>query len=253
MSTLWRFSIQTNNLRSVFHSHLLIVLFVYPHGIVGNDNTRSSESEPSLLSRLPPGCKFFGTCRTEPNIIRRKVTPPIETPCFNITAGNCNRNSDYQPSKRDIDNYMRARGYPDSDYPYFERANGCGSNDGAGLFVPNNITVLGIKAHTIRMSGACDDHDKCYMRVGQDRGMCDRQFRLKMETMCDLHTRLPAFPWDSIRDDIAYGECMLIGANAFSAFVRAFGLDYYRKSQQKQLTYDRMVHEGLQRGAVGGP
>jgi hypothetical protein len=55
--------------------------------------------------------------------------------------------------------------------------NGCGDDTGLGRLVPNAPTGASFQR-------ACNNHDKCYGELGQDKGSCDRAFHNEMLDQC---------------------------------------------------------------------
>ena len=73
------------------------------------------------------------------------------------------------PTKAEIDEYARTHGFPDSDYPYAEHINTCGSNDFSSI-VPDGW-------YCVSFANACRNHDRCYITLGSSREACDKNFR----------------------------------------------------------------------------
>lgn len=82
-----------------------------------------------------------------------------------------------EPTKKDIDAALKKRGFPDSDYPYYERPNGCSNSPDSNWF--NSGT--GFKP-------ACDNHDRCYSTVGKSKRTCDDNFKADMDKICATGT-----------------------------------------------------------------
>ena len=82
-----------------------------------------------------------------------------------------------EPTKKDIDTALKKRGFPDSDYPYYERPNGCSYSPDSNWF--NSGT--GFKP-------ACDNHDRCYSTVGKSKRTCDDNFKADMDRICATGT-----------------------------------------------------------------
>ncbi|MBF0299967.1 MAG: hypothetical protein HQK51_14675 [Oligoflexia bacterium] len=82
-------------------------------------------------------------------------------------------------TKERVDNEMKNRGFPNSDYPYYERYNGCGKS--THDIVPE--TYLGVVdfGHY-----ACVAHDRCYMTLapGRSRADCDKDMFGNMKNDC---------------------------------------------------------------------
>jgi hypothetical protein len=70
--------------------------------------------------------------------------------------------------KGEIDEYARANGFPNSDWPYHERENKCGGTDWSE-HVPDGW-------YCVSFEQACRNHDHCYDTLGSNRDECDRRF-----------------------------------------------------------------------------
>lgn len=82
-----------------------------------------------------------------------------------------------EPTQKDIDEALKTRGFPASNYPYYEAPNGCSNSPDSNWF--NSGT--GFKP-------ACDDHDRCYATVGQSKDACDDKFKDDMDKICATGT-----------------------------------------------------------------
>lgn len=85
--------------------------------------------------------------------------------------------SSKEPTKKDIDTALMKRGFPKSDYPYYEAPNGCTFSPDSNWF--NSGT--GFKP-------ACDNHDRCYETVGKSKEACDNTFKADMDKICATGT-----------------------------------------------------------------
>lgn len=74
----------------------------------------------------------------------------------------------FAPNKTQIDAYARSNGFPNSDFPYYEMANECGSGKWCKV-VPNGW-------YPVPFSGICNKHDRCYLTYGTKQSVCDSQF-----------------------------------------------------------------------------
>lgn len=126
-------------------------------------------------------------------------------------------------SKEEIDSYMKKNGFPDSDYPYYEKANGCGSKDDPHLIRDNWFGV--------HFTNDCYRHDNCYMTIGKSQSECDIQLGKDMSYSCNaqLHglqnVRIPACK--------AAAATYLTGVPLASKL-----LGLYNESQRKQKIYN---------------
>ena len=80
------------------------------------------------------------------------------------------------PTKAEIDEYARTHGFTDSDYPYAEHINTCGSNDFSSI-VPDGW-------YCVSFANACRNHDRCYITLGSSREACDKNFRDDLRSAC---------------------------------------------------------------------
>lgn len=79
------------------------------------------------------------------------------------------------PSKEEIDEFARRTGeFPDSDYPYYTRPNGCGPPEGVSAqFIPDGWWFVDFR-------DACNNHDLCGSTLGNSKQTCDTNFRNDM-------------------------------------------------------------------------
>lgn len=74
----------------------------------------------------------------------------------------------FTPTKEQIDEYARSQGFPNSDYPYYEKVNSCGSGEYC-KWVPDGW-------YPVSFNNACNNHDRCYMTCGTSQDECDNKF-----------------------------------------------------------------------------
>jgi len=97
------------------------------------------------------------------------VSAPNPAHSFGLVAQNL---ANPDPSPAQINNFMRDSGWPDSNYPYYERENGC------------SIPVIGF-AFDAKFKPACDQHDRCYMTLGKQKSECENAFYNDMKEICN--------------------------------------------------------------------
>lgn len=86
--------------------------------------------------------------------------------------------SSKEPTKKDIDTAMMKKGFPKSDYPYYEGPNGC----------TRVLSSGGIFGNGTGFKPACDNHDRCYSTVGKPKSVCDDIFKAEMDKICATGT-----------------------------------------------------------------
>jgi hypothetical protein len=76
-------------------------------------------------------------------------------------------------TKAEVDLLARNHGFPEADYPFFSKPNGCGPDGWKGRLTPEQSHLL----YGPNFRDACNDHDRAYMTLGQNRKQADRRFR----------------------------------------------------------------------------
>lgn len=138
------------------------------------------------------------------------------------------------PSKAEIDNYAKAHGFPNSDYPYYERTNRCGGEGWSGTAVRDSWGK-------VSFGDTCDNHDRCYMTLGSDLNACDDNFYKDARASCerDSYFRDPIFK-KKVPDPATLSACYPIATSYYSA-VRAVGWKWHQGAQQKAKRYNDVV------------
>jgi hypothetical protein len=142
------------------------------------------------------------------------------------------------PSKAEIDNYARANGFPNSDYPYYDKVNGCGGEGWSN-------TAVRDRWGKVSFSDACANHDRCYMRLGSDVNACEDNFYKDLRASCEKYSyyRDPIFK-KKIPDPATLSACYPI-ATTYYGGVRAVGWKAHQKSQEQAKKYNNTVQSGL--------
>jgi hypothetical protein len=138
------------------------------------------------------------------------------------------------PSKAEIDNYARANGFPQSDYPYYENVNECGGEGWSSTAIRDSWGKVSFKE-------ACNNHDRCYMRLGSDLNACDDNFYKDARASCerDSYFRDPIFG-KKIPDPATLSACYPIATTYYGA-VRSVGWNWHNGAQKKAREYNNLV------------
>ena len=107
------------------------------------------------------------------------------------------------PTKEEIDAYARTHGFPDSDYPYAEHINTCGSNDFSSI-VPDGW-------YCVSFENACRNHDRCYITLGSVREECDERFMKDLQSACWQYIMRP---WKQARYEPTPADIAIYHASA---------------------------------------
>jgi hypothetical protein len=122
-------------------------------------------------------------------------------------------------------------------------SNGCGQSGILGQFIPETSPF----GSFIHLGGACDNHDRCYTRLGEDRMSCDTAIRYDIEIECNQAMSLGEFrnqclevygnfgPGASNMGQCiqnAYSRCYGV-ASAYSAATQIYGAQPFQAAQHK--------------------
>lgn len=140
------------------------------------------------------------------------------------------------PTKADIDRYAMANGFPNSDYPYYERTNGCGSEGWKGLAVRDTWGQ-------ISFVDACNAHDRCFMIPGSNVNACDDNFYGDVRTACERDSYYNV-RGVRIRDPGLLAWCYNL-ATTYYAALRAASWNWHNQAQPKAKQYKQLVDDYL--------
>jgi hypothetical protein len=131
-----------------------------------------------------------------------------------------------------------ANGLPRSDYPYYENVNGCGGEGWSETAVRDTWGKVSFRE-------ACNNHDRCYMRVGSDLNACDDNFYKDVRASCerDSYVRDPIFN-RKIPDPVTLSACYPIATTYYTA-VRSVGWNWHQGAQAKAKRYRDLVQSYL--------
>ena len=127
-------------------------------------------------------------------------------------------------SKTDIDAVMRRKGYPTSNFPYFEAVDGCGSGSNANT-IPDGFGPVSFKEN-------CNNHDRCYMQAPgneDNRLKCDGALGRDAKNSC-LSYSVSGVP-------VRVPGCET-AAILMHAAVVIFAKESYERSQKLQMQYE---------------
>ncbi|MBJ7900953.1 MAG: hypothetical protein GC158_13790, partial [Cyanobacteria bacterium RI_101] len=166
----------------------------------------------------------------------RRITP--FSACFLFTLTSSSFPAQAAPNKAEIDNYARANGFPQSDHPYYENVNGCGGEGWSETAVRDSWGKVSFRE-------ACNNHDRCYMRLGSDVNACDDNFYKDLRASCerDSYIRDPIFN-KKIPDPATLSACYPIATTYYSS-VRAVGWKWHQGAQAKARRYNDVVQNFL--------
>ena len=128
---------------------------------------------------------------------------------------------------QNIDSAMRYRGnFPDSNFPYYERVNGCSSPGWTFTIAPPSNRWF---------ESACNNHDRCYATPGQSKSICDAEMLRETLDICESIINKEC----SITADIYYW--------ALVSFQTA--QEAYREAQGQQTAYIAAIYGWLDDGS----
>lgn len=127
--------------------------------------------------------------------------------------------------KGSIDHHARLAGFPESDYPYFSKPNGCGP--GAGTL--NHAIPDTVQGGRVNWRPVCNRHDLCYMTYGVDRAHCDNVFLAGMQRSCNEQL-------NSIAEKALLPSCHAM-AQTYYGVVRQQGAWFFFENQQDAESY----------------
>jgi hypothetical protein len=160
------------------------------------------------------------------------------------------------PSKAEIDAYAKAHGFPNSDYPYWEKANGCGSDPFNGI-VPEGYPAADFTFFTpciptknfnsVSFTSACNNHDHCYGTIGTSKSQCDSQLGSDIVAACNARLKskpmivCAPIPGRFLKGDSgSLARCAGLAAT-YQAAVSAVGGRYYDNGQAQARNYKALV------------
>lgn len=141
------------------------------------------------------------------------------------------------PTKTEIDNHARINGFPRSDYPYYENVNGCGGEGWSDTAVRDNWGKVSFRE-------ACNNHDRCYMRLGSSLSACDDAFYNELRASCERDSYFRVFD-RKVPDPATLSACYPI-ATTYYGSVRSVGWSWHRDAQEKAKKYNGVVQAFLQ-------
>ena len=140
-------------------------------------------------------------------------------------------------SDEEINDYMRQNGFPDSNYPYYDKPNGCGSKENPHLIRDSWFGV--------RFKNDCYAHDYCYMTIGRSQNECDTKLLRDMRYSCNAQlTGLNN--WKALFCQAAAAG-YLDGTTIFGTL-----LEMHTESQRNQIRYKQIVENFINSEIASG-
>lgn len=145
-----------------------------------------------------------------------------------------------QPTNGQIDEWAKSNGFSTSAYPYYDAVNGCGSEPPTNL-VPDAF-------YFVPLTGACNNHDRCYMTEGSLQSNCDTSLLNDIRSACKsaigkIWPIPPAPPGVLWKHDAKSLARCYAAAQTYYAAVNAVGGSWHSNSQVEAAKYNTLVSD----------